>query len=316
MWNQLDEAGLLHDVGARVRAIRNIPREAVELPGFHLFTRDGLCAPYSWLVPKPKGDDQDLLQMWEAYGNGQHGDRRSRADPLLELVENTSFLGVAAHQRFFGKGARLPTQWATPAAKIIALAQHFEGQENMSIELGADKAGMYRQGIAAVQIHLGEFFLRVTPKSMFSNFQGKEIEYSYKASDCVLDEMCIRPLRTSNALAVALMQNEEMPECVLQMANVAVRALHLGQLLPTDFTINLSKHRSPNTNDIVQDAKALLQSDPLHALSHLYPMLVPALMGKEQFATTFGSPHQHRKIAKTQEATRNRWLDELSKLAA
>ena len=312
LWTALDEAGLTHDIGARVRALRHVPRKTVELPGFHVFTRDGLVAPYSWLVPKPKGDDEDLLQMWEAYGAQQHGRRRNPVDPLLAMHESVPLLGAPEFTRYFGKPRR-PEEWVSPAAKIIALAQHFEGQENLSCEVSTSKIGMQYQRITSVQMHLGQFFFRVTPRSIFSNFEGKDVVFPHRASDAALDELCIRPLRTDNALAVALMENDEVPECALQAASVCIRALHLGELIPTDFTINMSKNRSPKPHEIIQNARALLDSQPADCLYHLYPILVPALMGKVEFASTFGNPYRTTGV-KSREETLLRWHDQLSQL--
>jgi hypothetical protein len=312
MWNALDEAGLTHDIGARAREIRHVPRKTVELPGFHVFTRDGLVAPYKWLVPQPKGDDQDLMQLWEAYSAQQHGTRRGSTDPLQAMNESLSFLGASEHATYFGK-PRASDEWVSPAAKIIALAQHFEGQENLSCEISASTLGIHHQRISEVQLQLGQFFFRVTPRSIFSNFEGKDLVFPFRASDSALDELCIRPLRTNHPLAVALMENDETPECALQAASVCIRALHLGELTSSDFIINMSKNRSPRPHEIIQNARALLDSEPLDVLYHLYQIVVPALMTKKTFATHFGNPYRCGG-QKSRESTLLRWHDELSQL--
>ena len=87
------EGGVASAVKERARELVGQELDRVELPGFHLFEGPSPIAPYTWLLPKPKGDIQDLLGMWESYANQELGVRAQQQSPLTP-IESDRFVQI------------------------------------------------------------------------------------------------------------------------------------------------------------------------------------------------------------------------------
>lgn len=306
----IDDAGIGGAINARVRELRHAEREPVELPGFHVFSRGGTAAPYTWLVPKPKGDYVDLMNLWETYVGQPLGGRGTAEDPLAVIRGDSSVMSRVAFNRYFGP-ARATGAWASPAAKMIAIAQHFEGQENLSFEITGPTHAVERQRLQSVDLHLAECLLRVTPKGVYSNFARGEVNPKYLASDASMDELCIRSIRTAHPLAVALVEHEETPETALFAASVCIRALTLGRLRARELSISTSRTKADDTGLLVRQALAMLDEPPADPLSAMYEILVPGAFTKTVFVDQFGHPFRD---SKPRPSTIRNWQSVLSGL--
>lgn len=260
--------------------------ERVQLPGFHLF--EGACpvAPYTWLLPKPKGDAQDLLSLWESYANQDLGSRVLRQSPLTPIESDTFVLNRPTFTRVFG-GPRSAADWVQPAAMMIGLAQHLEGQENLSVEF-SPSTRFERRKLVNLRIHVADYLMEVTPRSVYSNMQRKRITPRYAASDAKLDGLCVRPFLTNHPLAVALMENEDTPHTCLQAANVVLRALQLGLLAETEVKLSADVNRRAGREASVMEAIGLLDRE--RNLRLVYDKLVPKVVSAAEFRRDFGNP--------------------------
>lgn len=301
------EGGVASAVKERARSLAGAPRTSVLLPGFHLFEGAAPIAPYTWLLPKPKGDVQDLLGLWEAYVDQDLGSRASRRSPL-EVIERDRFvLGPAAFRKVFG-GPRRPHDWAFPAAMIIALAQHFEGQENLQVEVS--RAALMHERTLKLRMYLAGYMLEVNHRGVYSNMRRKAVTPRYQASDAKLDGLCIRPLRTSHPLAIALLEHEDTPHTCLQAANVVLRGLSQGVLAESEIRFSEGVPRSAAREAAV--VEALRQLDRERTLRSVYDKLVPHVMSATEFRKEFGNPF--RGVSMPRDETVDQWRAHLYSL--
>lgn len=296
--------GVSPAVKARAAELYSEQRDPVELPGFHVFDRALPVSPYTWLVPRPRGDISDLLNLWESYANQALG-VRGGPSPLAAIEGDTLALTRADFKRFFG-GPRGAGHWAAPAAKIIALAQHLEGRENLHIELSRTTR-WERRKVLSIKMHAATCMLEVTPRGLWSNMAMKEIRAPYLASDAGIDEFCIRPFRTNHPLAVALMENEDVPETCLQAANVALRAIQQGLIREKDLVLSDALGRAASRTATVVSAIELL--DRQRSLRPVYDLLVPNVVSALEFRRDFGNPF--RPARSTRKETVDKWREQL-----
>lgn len=302
------EGGVGSAVKERARELDGQPLKRVQLPGFHLF--DGACpiAPYAWLLPQPKGDIQDLLSLWESYANQDLGSRALRQSPLTPIQSDTFVLNRPSFKRVFGE-QRSAADWAQPAALMIALAQHLEGQENLEVQF-AGGARYERRKLLSLRIHVSDYLMEVTPRGVYSNMQRKRITPRYAASDAKMDGLCIRPYLTDHPLAVALLENEDTPHACLQAANVVLRAMQLGLLSKTDIKLASDAGWRSSREASVVEAINLLDRE--RNLRLVYDKLVPKVVSAADFRRDFGNPF--RGTAAPRPETVDRWRAHLYSL--
>ncbi len=301
------DGGVALAVKERARELGRKPLSSVLLPGFHLFEGPCPVAPYSWLLPKPKGDVQDLLGLWEAYVDQDLGARYSRRSPLEAIQRDRFVLGSAAFKRVFG-GPRHPRDWAQPAAMIIALAQHLEGQENLQFTLS--NAALMHERTLQLRMHLSGYMLEVSHRGIFSNMHRKVVSPRYQASDAKLEGLCIRPLRSAHPLAVALMENEDTPHACLQAANVVLRAVRQGLLDEQD--VRLSAGAAPRAAREEAVVAALQLLDREKNLRLVYDKVVPRVVSAAEFRNLFGNPF--RGVSAPRADTVDKWRAHLYSL--
>jgi len=295
----------------RVRELESARLPRVELPGFHLFGRASPASPYTWLVPRPLGDFQDIVMMWETFVGQPHlGSRSTVTSPLAAIEEERLVLSRSAFRRFFG-GPRRPGDWFTPAAKIIAIAQHLEGQENLRVAPLLEERRYERARLPQLGIHLSEYFLEVSSEGLYSNMRQALIKPPGVPGDATIDELCIRPLRTSHPLAVALIENEDTPETCLHAANVVLRALEAGQIGAHEVT--LKPGTSPYTNRNAAVVAAIHALNVQRSLRAVYDLIVPNVMKAAEFRAEFGNPFRAPRVPR--EDTIKKWHMSLFGLA-
>ncbi|MBT2325532.1 hypothetical protein J7E62_24670 [Variovorax paradoxus] len=303
------EGGVASAVKDRARELGSKTLDRVELPGFHLFDGASPIAPYTWLLPQPKGDVQDLLSLWESYVNQNLGSRSLGQSPLTPIERDTFVLTRTDFGRVFG-GPRAPGEWAQPAAMMIAIAQHLEGQENLELELSS--APRYeRRKVLKLRMHVSGYLMEVTPKGVYSNMKSSRIAPRFQASDAKLDGLCIRPLRTDHPLAVALVENEEAPHACLQAANVVLRALQLGMLAESDIKLSSGANLKAAREASVLEAIGLLDRE--RNLRLVYDKLVPGVVTAAEFRRDFGNPFRGTSTPRSE--TVDKWREQLFALA-
>lgn len=306
------EGGVVQSLKERAKELQGRQLEEVELPGFHLFDYGGTTPPYSWLVPKPRGSYEDIINYWEMYVGEVSDNRKANLDPLRSIRDIRSVLSTTSFNRYFGK-PRKAACWAAPAAKIIALAQHLpgQGQECLSVEFTRTQP-IERRRLVHVRMHIADLFMEVTPTSLYTNFRGVAPKISFPAGDGTLDELCIRPIRTRHPLAVAVSECEDAPVAVQQAAAVVFRALALKQLRESDIRFSGAYGRRASRSAAVQEAQQVLESGA-GSLKDLYDILVPSAIPAKDFREAFGNPFRH--IRKVRTTTLDRWRHALYDLA-
>lgn len=305
------ESGIAEVVKERMCEIERSKPEKVDLPGFHLFDRSGHISPYSWLVPKPRGDFQDIVMMWETYvGQERLGVRQALGSPLTAIGSERLVLGSAAFRRYFGD-ARKFSDWYTPAAKIIALAQHLEGQENLRIDPPQASYRYERTRLPHISLHLADYFFELSEEGMYSNMLGARVRPRRAAGDASIDEICIRPLNTNHPLAVALTECEDTPQVCLYAANVALRGVHNGMLRNDELRIAPGRRHRVDRDATVVSAIHLLEKH--RSLRAIYDLLVPGILKAADFRKEFGNPF--RLIRSPRDETVERWRMSLFNLA-
>lgn len=283
-----ERGGVAPILRERALQLKDTRTEYVELPGFHLFEHAYPDAPYTWLVPKPRGDFQDIVGMWEAYvGQGRLGARSATGSPLTPISGDRTVLGPVTFRRFFG-GPRRLAEWYTPAAKIIAMAQHLEGQEHLRVDPIRLNSRFERSRLPTLSLHLADYYLEVSDEHIYSNTLQEYVRPIRPPGDATIDELSIRPLKTAHPLAVAMMECEETPPTCLHAMNVALRGAHAGHIRPAEVRLGASKSFRPDRNAAVLEAfKAL---DIYGSLRAVYDQLVPAVMQAADFRKEFGNP--------------------------
>jgi hypothetical protein len=306
-----NEGGIALAVKERVRDLEGQPLAPVMLPGFHVFSTGGSTPPYTWLVPKPVGNYEDLLNYWEAYVGEVSGSRKAPLDPLRSISQDRTVLNSVAFNRFFGDPRR-QSEWATPAAKIIAIAQHLKGQGQEGLDARILPNRVYeRQRIESISMFMSQFYLEVTPTHLFTNYGAKLLKPGYSAGDATLDELCIRPLRSNHPLAIALMEREDTPEAALQAAAVVLRAHALGRLSEADIRLRTGSAGVTPEQAVIKAYEALAAGS--QSLRDVYDVLVPAVMTSREFRSRFGNGFRQTKT--TRPETIDRWREALYELA-
>jgi len=309
MNDALNGSGKALQVRERIAELQDTrQRPWVHLPGFHILSPGGATPPYLWAVPKPKGDEQDLLGMWEMFVSTTQDNADGQADLLAPLRQDRQVLSAPARAGFFGREPRRFQDWFIPAAQIIAIAQHFEGQGALTVR--TKRAPRFERTLfEEIEMHLGPYYMRVTPRGMWSNTDHRLRRPAAGAPTTrAIDAVCVRPMASSHPLAVALTEDEEMPEAALQAGNVVLRSMQNG-LLPNRLHINVTARgaapRAPR--EMFQQALAAAShSDGLRALASV---LVPHRLTNSAFREIFGNHYRH--AGPVRDSTRRRWVEEI-----
>lgn len=278
------------------------PAEEVRLPGFDLFTR-GARSPYEWCVPRPR-DEEQLLNTYEEYVDRDLGRIKSP-----ERVAKQLYTDRRVARQYFGAAPRHARYWYTPAAKIIAAAQHFDVVVSRSRNYG-------------LSTNLLGYELRVSPTGCHSNVRRASIAAPLAAVDCTDHELSVTSLRIKHPLASALATVGADDAC-LWAANSAIRAEMDGMVDVKDLFTNkvkraLSAAEKRRRTDLVMGAamEATEVAQNAHSpVTALYEALVPAVCTAVRFKALFGHPWAHPGRAPRPE-TRAAWLQRIDQLSA
>lgn len=278
------------------------------LPGFHIFSAGGPRAVHEWAVPRPKGDLQDLVGLWEAFVHQTEAGAQPGSDVLTPIRQDSLALPVSARIHFFGRGRRSFRDWFLPAVQIIAIAQHLEGQATLTFRTThADR--IERRTIEEVGMHLGPYFLHAERRGMWSNTDGRlRRPLVGPPTSRSLETLCVRPHGSRHPLAIALMEDEEVPETARQAANVVLRMVHYGEMPDRNLVRLQAGRRAPRSGTNLY-AAALSAIDRPGALRNLSEILVPQRLNAATFRELFGNPY--REVGPPRPATKERWISEL-----
>jgi hypothetical protein len=250
--------------------------EVCHLPGFTIFDRGDVVAPYDWCVPKPRHDEADVLNAYEEY-----------VDRNLGLVPNPGLvayqaIGRGSGRKYFGP-KRSPGRWYTPLLKLIAVGQH-----------SAHETATVRG--SRVELDLGGFRMVATPRGAWSNFRNKTIEAKRPAVDSDFFEVTVQPIKTAHPLASYLSGRVE--DDVLWLANVAIQGERFKLIPELHFRPPAAKPTPKRRRALAVDVlgagltcQELLEGPPQGLLLSLYQAAVPVLMTSRYFKSHFGNPY-------------------------
>lgn len=287
----LRSKGLIDEVND---ALNHKDRRQRLLPGFHVFDKGVEISPYEWCVPRPRYDEADVINTYEAY-----------VDRDLGLVPNPGAMAREAvrsgmGRRYFGL-KRTPARWRVPLLKVVAVGQH---AAKRTAHVGRDR----------VELQLESGLLLVTSKGAYSNFRGRMVTAKRPAVDTGMNELSVEPIKTVHPLASYLSGRVE--DDVLWLANVVIQGERLKripaiQFRPPAARTPRGRRRKALAVDILGAAltcQEMLKGEPREDLLYaLFEVAVPTLMTSNYFRNHFGQPRGPRSQRVVREATREEW---------
>lgn len=269
----LAERGMTQEANDML-AFRGKPQH---LPGFNVFSRGASISPFEWCVPRPRNDEADVINAYEAY-----------VDRSLGLVPHPGAaaydaVGRGACRRYFGP-KRTPGRWRIPLVKLVAVGQHAAGEVAYA---GRDR----------VELSLPSGRLMVTRRGAFSNFRGHVVQAKRIAVDTGFEEVSVASIRTAHPLASYLSGRVE--DDVLWLANVVIQGERFGLIPAIQFQPPAAKPTPRRRKTLAVDVlgaaltcQELLTTGPRENLvPALYSAAVPALMTSRYFKRHFGVPY-------------------------
>lgn len=284
----LQESGKTLQTQARM--LDEAKSKVVSLPGFSALP-DGVLAP-SWAVPESRRGLDEVISAYEAYA-----DRSDLGVLPKPCGVARKVLSAGPTRQFFG-GISRPSQWWTPAAKLIALASN--------LSRVPAKVWPHR-----VVLDLGDIRMEVTKRGCYSNFRGRVVQAKRAASDAYSELLDTGSTFTQHPLARALSLGN-FPLEVLQAANSVVRSEGYGKLgAVTAESLNYpdrakrgkgkNAFTAADVNGAILACREVLEMGEPGALPELYRYSVPILMPSSDFKEQMGSPWNspHRKLSPT-----------------
>jgi hypothetical protein len=268
-------------------------RRQHHLPGFHVFTSGAEISPYEWCVPRPRYDQADVMNTYEAY-----------VDRNLGLVPNPGLVareavGKGWGRKYFGL-KRTPARWRVPLLKVVAVGQH---AAKKTAFVGRDR----------VELQLDSGLLLVTSRGAHSNFRGHIVTAKKPAVDIGFSELSVEPIKTAHSLAAYLSGRVE--DDVLWLANVVIQGERFGLIPAIQFRPPAARPTPRRRRALAVDVlgaaltcQELLRGEPREDLLHaLFEAAVPTLMTSNYFRNHFGQPRGPRSQRLIRAATREEW---------
>lgn len=279
----------------------------VTLPGFSMFdTASGLSAT-QWCVPRPIGDRDDIIGLWEEYIDRPLG-RVAVPDRVARRI-----LSAPLGEKFFGTYRREATEWWLPAAQLIAIAS---GVSGLAARVTND----------SVTLDMGDYAMSVTPSGGWSNATRAIRPCAELPDDANIAPLRVPALLTAHPLAKALV-SLSVPPALLWAANSLICCESMGRhprVRPVMLTPIGSKLVSAKRNAVRRPGRERLESrsrrdipasmatcrqilDDPYPGSHrdLYIAAVPALMSVRDFSWLVGIPGNNAERALTEFACEN-----------
>lgn len=287
------------------------------LPEVHLFQAGYKAPPWTWILPTPTFDESTLVYAYEAFAEQSLGITRYPGRAAEEVL--------AREFKSCGKGAIdlgcAPRSWLGPAARLVALAQAFPGaQVRADFETGTFSATL-----------VGGAHLEVSPRGVYSNFQGLVVPAVVSPEDVATAAMRLEAIDTGDRTLVALARVFRGDEDKLRMLRALAACLESGAYSKLELRTALDKAADPSANrrlparfarsgslaqareDAVELALQAMAAGGDGLMSRLYHSVVPVLYSSREFVRQYGSiSNRKRKVSDT---TLNDWAERITERA-
>lgn len=315
----LSAAGQLHNLSDAVARNTNNTSE-VRLPGFDLFSGGDKRAPCTWLLPKLVSGEAELLYAYESVADRPMGGFRAPYEIPEQILLDA---GNPRAKVKLGDSARA-SHWFTPMVRLVAYAQvRAEAQAHVS-------QGSY-------SIHIGNGYMEVSPRGVYSNLEGKFIPAVRPPEDMETATLAVPGVVTTHKTLAALHElAQEADHSTLLALTACAHAVHERVLSPIKLlhmlnntvyragrdnpTLKPSPVRSYAVRDpncvvqAIQQALSALETNGPYVRDAFYSAAVPGLYTSREFSNRFGHPTNHRP-GTVRDSTLVRWREAVKQRA-
>lgn len=288
--------------------------EEVTLPGFDLFSGGDKRSPCTWLLPKLVSDEAVLIYAYESVADRPMGAFRAPFEIPTQILVDA---GNAPGKVLLGRSAR-SSHWFVPMLRLVAYAQVLaEAPAHVS-------DGTY-------SIHVGNAYLEVSPKGVYSNFEKRFVPAAAPPADMEEALMTVPGVVTNHKTILALHDlAQEADYSTLQALTACTHALHermltsmkllhmlnhtvyrSGNFNPTPGPKRLVRYVARDPNMVVQaqhQALQALESKGPYIREEFFSAAVPGLYSAREFAARFGHPSS-RKAGTVRDSTLVKWRE-------
>lgn len=286
----------------------------VGLPGFDLFSGGDKRSPCAWLLPKLVSDEAALIYAYESIADRPMGAFRAPFEIPTQILVDA---GNAPGKVLLGRSVR-SSHWFVPMLRLVAYAQVL-----------AEAPAHVRDG--TYSIHVGNAYLEVSPRGVYSNFEKRFIPAAAPPADLQEALMTVPGVVTNHKTIAALYDlAQEADYSTMQALTACTHALHermltsskllhmlnhtvyrSGSFDPTPEPKRVVRYIARDPNMVAQaqhQALQALESKGPYVREEFFSAAVPGLYSAREFAARFGHPSS-RKTGTVRDSTLVKWRE-------
>lgn len=293
--NHLMDQGTLNLLQAAVDNAKG----SLELPSLSLFSEGGKHKPVTWMLPKVKCDEATLVYAYEAFVAQPLGVTPNPGKVAEQALNDE----LAGNVRRALNRERDPRAWFTPAARLVAMAQFFDGAEVF--------ADFDTETFSA---NIGGAFFMASPSAVYSNYKEANVHAALPPTDVLRATGYLQEVTTRARLIVAL----GSMLASLSDARLVLRGLlgciEQGVTTEMDLLHSLTNRQAMRRQSAADpQAVADLALQTLSAggedlIRNLYQVVVPTLYTSREFVRHFGSTSAKQK-RRVRDPTIEKWAE-------